>query len=56
VDEDPSICFFRARADGSVWNDCGGLPFKDLLEKILNRPCTHNWESITAGTVFHCPF
>ena len=56
VDEDPDICFFRARADGSVWNDCGGLSFKDVVEKILNRPCTHHWESITAGTVFHCPF
>ena len=56
VDQDQGICFLRARADGSVWNDCGGLPFKGLLEKILNRPCTHHWESITAGTVFHCPF
>jgi hypothetical protein len=40
VDEDPSICFWRARADQSVWVDCGGLGLKALLESLLKRSCS----------------
>jgi hypothetical protein len=40
VNEDPGICFWRARADRTVWSDCGGLPFKGLLENLLNRNCS----------------
>jgi hypothetical protein len=40
VVSDPSICFWRARADQSMWIDCGGVQSKGLLATILNRSCT----------------
>ena len=39
VVSDPVVCFWRARADQSMWVDCGGLRFKGLLENVLNRSC-----------------
>ena len=54
VDQDPSICFLRARPDGSVWNDCGGLSNKDLLEKLVKLKCT-TYQDAVGGTVFKCP-
>jgi len=40
VGVDPGICFWRARADRSVWNDCGGLDSQGLLENLFNRSCS----------------
>ena len=40
VVSDPDICFWRTRADQSIWVDCGGLRFKGVLENILNRSCS----------------
>jgi hypothetical protein len=40
VISDPGICFWRARADQSMWVDCGGVQSKGLLATILNRSCT----------------
>jgi hypothetical protein len=40
VDEDPALCFWRARADKSIWVDCGDHELKSLLEDILNRSCS----------------
>ena len=39
VDEDPGICFWRARADQSIWVDCGGMELQGSLETLLNRRC-----------------
>jgi hypothetical protein len=40
VDVDPGICFWRARADKSIWVDCGWQDSKGLLEKLFNRSCS----------------
>jgi hypothetical protein len=54
VGVDPEMCFLRARPDGSVWNDCGGLSNKNLLEKLVKLTCTTDDDPV-GGTVFKCP-
>jgi hypothetical protein len=49
VEEDPGICFWRARADQSLWVDCGGLIAKGVVEKLFNRSCNTLPANLTAN-------
>ena len=54
--EDRTICFLRARVDGTIWvNDCGGKAerWKREIERILQRDCSevHRLEATEKATV-----
>jgi len=66
IQEHDTLCFFRARADESVWiSDCRNLMSRKqqvpTVEKILNRTCTGGRQRVprspvTEGrTELHCP-
>ena len=54
VDVDKDMCFVRARADGTVWNDCGDLSNKGIVEKFAKVNCSTDSDTV-GGTVFKCP-
>jgi hypothetical protein len=54
VGVDPGICFLRARADGSVWNDCQQKSSKKKLERLLNSSCGSVPNLMTGVPILRC--
>ena len=40
IDEDPHLCFLRARADGSVWDDCPERLVENLVRELSTLNCS----------------
>ncbi len=56
IGEDHKICFLLARADGSIWNDCGGLSNKAIVEKLVNMNCSTRYHWLAGKrSVLQCP-
>jgi hypothetical protein len=54
VGVDPGICFLRARADGSVWNDCHQGSSQIKLERLLNISCRGAPNFTTGVPILRC--
>ncbi|KAI2506913.1 hypothetical protein MHU86_7505 [Fragilaria crotonensis] len=54
VGVDPGICFLRARADGSVWNDCHRGSSQKTLERLLNISCRGAPNFTTGVPILRC--
>lgn len=54
--EDQKVCFLLARADGSIWNDCGSSSNKAIVEKLVNMNCSTRYHWLAGKrSVLQCP-